>query len=147
MKPGNKGFTIIEMIIATGVLAILAVGTLRLFIASQVTHQKAVDLDNAVLETNRLIEEFQKVEGAPRKESSFIIYYDEQWNPSAMKGDQAGYAIYGSIIPLSEEQKGLLHMDLRAVRLKPYPLEKVGETEIYSISTIIEDLSFWGEEQ
>lgn len=145
MKSGAKGFTLVEMIIAIGILAVLAVGVLRLFITSQVTHKKAVDLDNAVLETNRLIEEFQSVEGAPQKESRFTVYYDNDWNPSTTKDNSARYAIHGSIIPLPGEQSGLLHMDLRVVRLEPYPLEKVNEPEIYSVSTIIEDLSFWGE--
>lgn len=141
----KNGFTLIEMVIAVCILAVLSVGVLKLFVTSQVTHQKAVDIDNAVLETNRLIEEFQRVLDAPQKESRFTVYYDEQWNPSTFKDDSVNYAIYGSMIPLSEEQKGLLHMDLRVVRLGPYPFEKDSEPEIYSVSTIIEDLSFWGE--
>ncbi|HHW23811.1 MAG TPA: prepilin-type N-terminal cleavage/methylation domain-containing protein [Clostridiaceae bacterium] len=144
MKSESKGFTLIEMILAICILAVLAVGVLKLFVNSRVTHQKAFDLDNAVLETNRLIEEFQSVGGAPRNESRFTVYYDEQWNPATLDDDAACYAIYGNIAPLSEEQGGLLHLDLRAVRIKPYPFEEDEQTEIYSVSTIIEDQSFWG---
>lgn len=147
MKSGSKGFTLIEMVIAIGILAVLAVGVLRLFVTSKIIHKKAADLDNAVLETNRMIEEFQSVDGAPQKESRFTVYYDGDWNRSGLKDNSTNYAIYGSIIPLSEDQEGLLHMDLRVVRLGPYPLEKESETEIYAVSTIIEDLSFWGGNQ
>ena len=58
---------------------------------------------------------------------------------------EAQYAIYGNIIQLSEDQEGLLHLDLRAVRLKPYPFENNEKHEIYSIGVIIEDLSYWSE--
>ncbi len=145
VKSRKDGFTLIEMVIAIGILAVLAVGVLRLFVTSQVTHQKVVDIDNAVLETGKLLEEFQKMEDSSQNESRFTVYYDGDWNRSGLKDNSTHYAIYGSIIPLSEEYEGLLHMDLRVVRLGPYPFEKESEPEIYAVSTIIEDLSFWGD--
>lgn len=144
MRSGKKGFTLIEMIIAVGVLAVLAVGIIRLFIASEVSHEKAVDIDYAVLETNSLIEEFQEMKNSSEKASRFTIYYDDNWGRS-IKDTNSLYAIYGDMVKLSDEQEGLLHLDLRAVRLKPYPLEKNEEFEIYKVSVIVEDMSYWGE--
>ncbi len=143
MRSGKKGFTLIEMIIAVGVLAVLAVGIIRLFIASEVNHKKALDTDCAVLETNALIEEFQEINPS-EKASRFTIYYNDNWERSVKDSDSM-YAVYGDIVKLSDDQEGLSHLDLRAVRLKPYPLEKNEEHEIYKISVIVEDMSYWGE--
>ena len=127
------------------ILAVLSAGVVSLFIVSHVRLQKAMDLDNAVLETNTLIEEFQGVEGSSSNGSRFTIYYDDNWERSVIMDSEAQYAIYGNIIQLSEDQEGLLHLDLRAVRLKPYPFENNEKHEIYSIGVIIEDLSYWSE--
>lgn len=145
MRSSKKGFTLIEMIIAVGILAALAVGIIRLFIASQVSLQKATDIDYAVLEINALIEWFQNMEGSSEKASRFTIYYDDKWERSTIKDSITQYAIYGDLAKLSDDQAGLLHLDLRAVRLKPYPLEKNEEYEIYKVAVIIEDMSYWGE--
>ena len=125
MRSGKKGFTLIEMIIAVGMLAVLSVGIIRLFVVSQVSHYKAVDIDYAVLETNALIEEFQVTENPAEKASRFAIYCD--------------------LAQLSKDKEGLLHLDLRAVRLKPYPMEKNDEHEIYKVSVVVEDMSYWSE--
>lgn len=144
MRSGKKGFTLIEMIIAVGVLAVLAVGIIRLFIASEVRHQKAIDLDYAVLETNALIEKFQGLRDTSEFASRFTIYFNNNWERSN-KDSETLYAIYGDTVKLSDDQEGLLHLDLRAVRLKPYALEKNEEYEIYKVSVIVEDMSYWGE--
>jgi prepilin-type N-terminal cleavage/methylation domain-containing protein len=147
VKSNKKGFTLIEMVIAIGILAVLAVGIMRLFLTSQVSHQKAVDLDYAVLETNALIERFQDIKGSPGNGSSFTIYYNDKWERTNIIESNIQYAIYGDLAKLSDDKAGLLHLDLRVVRLKPYILEKNGENEIYKISVIIEDLSYWGEDK
>ena len=59
------------------ILAVLSAGVVSLFIVSHVRLQKAMDLDNAVLETNTLIEEFQGVEGSSSNGSRLQIYYDD----------------------------------------------------------------------
>lgn len=145
MRSGKKGFTLIEMIIAVGLLAVLSVGIIRLFVVSQVSHYKAVDVDYAVLETNALIEEFQVTENPAEKAKRFTIYYDSNWERSEIKGSETLYAIYGDLAQLSKDKEGLLHLDLRAVRLKPYPMEKNEEHEIYKVSVVLEDMSYWSE--
>lgn len=144
MKSGEKGFTLIEIIISAGILAVVAVGIVSLFIASHVSIQKAMDLDNAVLQINSLIEGFQGTESSTVKISHFTIYYDDKWERST-NDSEIKYVIYGDFKPLSDEQKGLLNLDLRAVRLKPYPFENREDHEIYSIDVIIEDTSYWSE--
>lgn len=144
MGSEKKGFSLIEMIIAVGVLAVLAVGIIRLFIASEVNHQKSVDIDNAVLETNALIEDFQDLENSSGQSSRFTLYFDNNWERS-VEDSETLYAIYGDMVKLSDEKDGLLHLDLRAVRLKPYPLEKKEGHEIYNVSVVVEDMSYWGE--
>ncbi len=145
MKSGKKGFTLIEMLIAVAVLAVLSVGIIRLFVASQISHDKAVDIDYAVLETNALIEDFQGEKSLSEKANRFTIYYDNNWERSVLKDSNSLYAIYGDMVKLSDDQEGLLHVDLRVLRLKPYPLEKNEEHEIYKVSVIVEDVSYWSE--
>jgi len=144
VRSQEKGFTLVEIIISVSILAVLAVGIVSLFITSHVSLQKAMDLDNAVLEINSLIEGFHGNENSAIKASRFTLYYDDNWerstNDSVIK-----YVIYGDFIQLSDEQEGLFNLNLRAVRLKPYPFEKKDKYEIYSIDVIIEDSSYWSE--
>ncbi|NLX63642.1 MAG: prepilin-type N-terminal cleavage/methylation domain-containing protein [Clostridiaceae bacterium] len=144
MKSGKKGFTLIEIIISTGILAVLAVGIFSMFIASHVNIKKAMDLDNAVLEIDSLIEGFHGTENSTVRASSFAIYYDDKWERST-NDSEIKYVIYGDFKQLSEEQEGLFNLSIRAVRLKPYPFENKEKYEIYSIDVIIEDTSYWSE--
>lgn len=144
MKSGEKGFTLVEIIVSAGILAVLAVGIVSLFTVSYVNIQKAIDLDNAVLEINSLIEGFQGTENSTAKVSRFSIYYDDKWERS-VDDSAVKYVINGDFKQLSDEQKGLLNLSLRAVRLEPYPFENSENHEIYSIDVIIEDTSYWSE--
>ena len=98
------------------------------FIASEVRHEKAVDLDLAVLNTNAVIEEFQNLNNPSEFASRFTIYFNDDWERSN-KDANTLYAIYGDMVKLSDDQEGLLHLDLRTVRLKPYPFEKMKSTK------------------
>lgn len=144
MRSGEKGFTLVEIIISAGILAILAVSIVGLFVTSHVSIQKAMDLDNAVLEINSLIEGFQGTEKSTVKVSSFTLYYDDNWERS--NNDSASkYAIYGEFSMLADVQDGLLNLNLKVIRLKQYPFENKDKHEIYSVDVIIEDTSYWSE--
>lgn len=138
-KPMNKGFTLIEMILSIGILAILAVGVLRLFVVSQVNHQKAVDIDLAVLECNALIERTHSLEDITESGNTFVFYYDNEWKNSIQKDVFTQYAMYGTISSLPNNLEGLFNLALRVVRLNPYPLEKDGEKELYQVSVLFEN--------
>lgn len=129
----NKGFTLIEMILSVGLLALLSVGILRLFIAAQVNHDKAVDLDHAVWESGTLIEETRQREDIPSGGSHFTLYYDENWSQT-LDETRGQYAVYGDVIPLSEKDQRLFNLHLKFVRIIPYPLESKTETVIYLVS-------------
>lgn len=137
----SGGFTLIEIMISILVLAVIAVGILRLYVAAQVNHQKAVDLDYAVLKSNALLEELRGLESL--SESKFTIYYNKSWSLQS-ENNQSQYAIYGDIKALPDNKR-LFTIELRVLRLLPYPLEKVSEKEVYKLSSIIENQSYWSD--
>ena len=55
-KRAKKGFTLVEIIVSIGVLAVVSVFVLRMFVQSENTQQKARDMDFAVLEAGSLVE-------------------------------------------------------------------------------------------
>ena len=130
-----KGFTLIEMVIAVAIMAILSIGILKLFIAAEVNHQKALDIDHAVFESCMLIENNRNSE-IPKNGVHKTIYYDEKWEKMIKESGDSQYAIYIDILPLDENKGMLFSIHLKVVRIKPYPLEINGEQEIYSISNV-----------
>jgi len=144
VKSGEKGFTLVELIISAGILAVLSIGIVGLFVKAHINNQKAMELDNAVLEINNLIERFHDTENSIVKASQFVIYYNDKWELSD-NDSEIEYVIYGDIEQLSDEQEGLYSLQLKAVRLKPYPFEAEENHEIYSIDVIFEDTSLWSE--
>lgn len=138
-KQRNGGFTLIELIVALAILAFLAVAVLRLFAVAASNHEKALDLDKAVMISSTLIEKTRLREDIPVDGTRFTLYYDKHWNEIYNHEIQEKYAIYVDIVPLSKEQKdGLLDMHLKVVRLSPYPLEKEVQPVLYLVSDVFE---------
>jgi prepilin-type N-terminal cleavage/methylation domain-containing protein len=138
-KQCHNGFTLIELIVALALLALLAVGVLRLFVMAQANHEKAVDLDQAVIKSTSIIEETRTREDIPKEGTRFTLYYDEDWNTVLNHGTNEKYAIYVDIVPLSEGKTGkLFDMHIKVVRLVPYPLEKEAQPELYLVSDVFE---------
>ncbi|MCX7772352.1 MAG: prepilin-type N-terminal cleavage/methylation domain-containing protein [Clostridia bacterium] len=141
----KNGFTLVELLISLVVLAILAVGVLRLFMSAQVQHLKASDLDHAVLESTTFAEEVRHLRNAPEEERRIVIYFDKQWGRRKEKSEDTPYVLYADIIPVPQSDGGLMALHVRVTRLTGYPFEKKGEAEIYKLSSIFESESYWGE--
>lgn len=74
---GNQGFTLVEMILAVGILALLSILVLQLFLTSTNMSQKAYDLDQAVLASKSAVENFKN---HPTPSSRDVMtYYDKDW--------------------------------------------------------------------
>ncbi len=138
-KQQNSGFTLIELIVALAILAFLAVGVLRLFVVSVANHEKAVDLDHAVMRSSTVIEKTRLREDIPAEGTHFTLFFDDDWNEVLHQKVPEKYAIYVDIVPLSEAKgSNLLDMHVKVVRLTPYPLEKEEQPVIYLVSDVFE---------
>ena len=58
-KTGEQGFTLAEMIISIGVLAVTGIVVLNLFLTARTLDRKAMELDRSVLLASGMIEAFK----------------------------------------------------------------------------------------
>jgi prepilin-type N-terminal cleavage/methylation domain-containing protein len=154
----NRGFTLVEVIIAIGIMAIASVVILQLFITAKNINQKANDLDKSILASTSIIELFKSgetpddiktdpyIEHAKIDESNDIIniniYYDDNWNLLESKDGNLYFTLTAVITPISSidlisnKTSKYYKIEVHVVKAKPYPLEKNFEKEIYSVETI-----------
>jgi prepilin-type N-terminal cleavage/methylation domain-containing protein len=154
----NKGFTLVEVIIAIGVIAIASVIILQLFITAKNLNQKSSDLDKSILASTSIVELIKSgeapgdikanpsIEHALIDESNDIIninmYYDDNWNLIESKDTNLFYTLTAVISPASSiNSKGIktsmaYAIEVHVFKAKPYPLEKSFNKEIYSLETI-----------
>ena len=101
----NKGFSLVEVIIAIAVLALLSGYVLQSFIVSQELNKKAADLDTATARCVSLIEEFkaspQTVLQAQYQESNNKVWqhsssYTADWQ-NCLAGESPTFNIYSEI--------------------------------------------------
>jgi prepilin-type N-terminal cleavage/methylation domain-containing protein len=154
----NRGFTLVEVIIAIGVIAIASVIILQLFITAKNLNQKSEDLDKSILASTSIVELIKSgkapgdikanpsIEYALIDESNDIIsinmYYDNNWNLIESKDINLCYTLTAVISPASSintkdnKASRAYAIEVHVVKAKPYPLEKSIDKEIYSLSTI-----------
>ena len=128
-KKSNRGFTLIEIIIAIGIIAIISVFVLQVFITAKTLNQKANDLDNSVFISSNLIELFR----SGNSEEDFILYYDSDWKiiNEKSKNSQADFIISGTITHASD----LYSLKLKTTKLKPYTLSKKNNILLYTVES------------
>ena len=101
----NKGFSLVEVIIAIAVLALLSGYVLQSFIVSEELNKKAAALDTATYKCVSIIETFKANPELTLKEDyqnlssnswQTTFYYGEDWQPCT-ETDYWAYIIYSNI--------------------------------------------------
>ena len=151
----EKGFTMMEMIISAGFLAVISILVVQLFITSKSVNRKAYDLDRGTFRATSIIELFKGVREPgqifglePLKDASrekegdttrFRLYFDGKWDPVTANEKEAGnreYLLEGTVLPAAadataDEKAGRrFDIRIRVVRIKAYPLDKDTGTEL-----------------
>jgi prepilin-type N-terminal cleavage/methylation domain-containing protein len=154
----NRGFTLVEVIIAIGVIALASVIILQLFITAKNLNQKSTDLDKSILASTSIVELIKSgeapddIKANPSAEHAFIdesndiininMYYDDNWHLIESKDTNLGYTLTAiisptsSISPKDNKTSKAYAIEIRVIKAKPYPLEKSFNKEIYSLETI-----------
>lgn len=149
----KKGFTLIEMIIAVGLLAVAGVAIASLFVFSHVNNQKATNMDKSVALLSGMIEEIKAspepwLAGDPQNPDGtlvtvdtgfYVVYYNKDWQPLKASSEDGtpNEAEYTIMINFYEvpSNTGLISLDVRSVKLKPYALTEEANTEIFMLTT------------
>lgn len=155
-KKQKKGFTLLEMIIAVGLLSIMSVGILKVFLVAKDLNEKSEDIHNSILLTKNMIAlmdggHFPGV-GTSKAESQvymdhmvqgaapleYVLGLDEDFEPIPMDLEQnAPYVWKMALEKISKEHladEGLYQVDIRVYRNKPYAIREQEVTPIYEVS-------------
>jgi len=76
----NRGFTLLEVILAVAVVSIISVFILQMFVVSNRVNKKAFEIDNANLVCMGAIESFK---GGAAPGGRYELFYDGDWRPAA----------------------------------------------------------------
>ncbi len=152
------GFTIAELIISVGTLAILGVLILLFFMSSKDVGLRTEELDKSIYHTNNFIESIKLESWKEEPLNNFNVLntennntvltslFDENWNPIKEENE----ALFRTNITLKEESinmnKSLYDINIEIVRQKGYfrsnentPVIHTIETKLY-IPTINEEI-------
>ena len=148
LMKNKKGFTLVEIIIAIGLIAIFSSVILQLFVTSRTLHQKARDLDKSIIlatnivetfksgtkasdiKTNKLLEYSAMAEDG--KEITIYMHYDENWN-LIKDGSSTPQFIVKTVIKPAAETGNIYDIDVNISRATPYPMDAKPKKEIYDI--------------
>lgn len=102
MKKKKKGFTLLEMIVAVGLLSIMSVSILKVFLASKDLNEKAQDLHQSVLLTRSIaalidqgqfplqqsgkMDPYLQYMREGEGEGEYLLYLDAEFEPAAVRG-------------------------------------------------------------
>ncbi len=90
----NRGFTLIEVVVAFAVLAIISGTLLQIFVTATQVNQNAFEIDKASAIAVEAIERFKSVPGLP---SETYIYYDQSWGTAGVTTANAVYVLKQTI--------------------------------------------------
>lgn len=88
----NKGFTLVEMIISVGILAVVSTFVLKVYLASNQLSQRAYQLDKSVQISRNLVElttagekinsqsKFELLKNMQKTENGYDLYFDKDFN-------------------------------------------------------------------
>ena len=143
----KKGFTIVELIISVGTLAILGVLILLFFMSSKDVGIRTEELDYSIYQTNNIIESIKVEDWEKEPLNNFNIIatssqkttlhslYDANWN-SVSQEKEALFSTIMTIDKSSENMdKTLYQISVKVVRLKSYFRGNEDNPLIHSIQT------------
>jgi prepilin-type N-terminal cleavage/methylation domain-containing protein len=157
-KPKKRGFTLVEIIISIGIVAIISSSILELFITAGNLNRKAFDMDKSVMLSETVVEQFKLLdnpEGIKNMDvlkdayllksstkNSYTIFYDNKWNviknnSLLNKSDEAVIkeASYIFNIFLTDvDSSGIMKMSLAVIKNKFGYMEKQTDKDFYTIS-------------
>lgn len=88
----NKGFTLVEMIISVGILAVVSTFVLKVYLSSNQLSQRAYQLDKSVQISRNLVElttagekinsqsKFELLKNMQKTDNGYDLYFDKDFN-------------------------------------------------------------------
>lgn len=148
----RKGFSLLEIIMAVGLLSLVSVYMLQIFVTAHRLNQQTIDTDESVQISNTVI---QAVDFSPtvaifleqafldkgvlsRNSKSLEIeqWYNEKWMPidgNTENVEKRAY-YYLKVRVETQEVDQLTHVTVTVYRVKPYLLRHDETTELYHLS-------------
>ncbi|MDR0671039.1 MAG: type II secretion system GspH family protein [Oscillospiraceae bacterium] len=147
----QRGFALVEIIIAIGVLAVVSMFILEMFVRAANMSQRARDKDNACFEAQTVLALYRalpaqggaalSVSGRAAARSApgvWTLYYDDAWRPVAAPPD-AGFTLTLTSAPGAGAEAlsaGVWEtLSVTVVRNEPYLLEKQPRGPILTLTT------------
>lgn len=152
----KKGFTLLEMIIAVGLLSIMSVGILKVFLAAKDLNDKSEDLYNSMLltknivslmdggkfpgdKTNEYMSQFYVDRQKKGPEGKYTLFLNESFQPikESSPEESSPYVWEMNVREMSEKaysESGLYDVDIQVYRHKPYVIKEKEPDPIYEVS-------------
>ncbi len=157
-RPENpKGFALVEIIIAIGVLAVVSMFVVRLFVLAANTQNRARDLDHACFEAQTAVETYKlygtlssqearalwNVIARPKMSGTgtiYTVFYGKDWAP-AEAPQENGFTLVFTVTETPPDDGLGVWEDIRVAVYKnsAYLLEDGGQKEIYTLSAGVYD--------
>ena len=147
----KRGFTLVEIIVSIGILAVVSLFVLEMFLRSMNTEKRASDYDNASSYCQTVLE-YYKTYGtcdpavsdldicgnwsfSDEEDGSFVMYmhFDKNWKPVPAY-DYEGYTVTALADAPGEENRGIQTVSAEAVRHKPMVMEDKAEEILMRVS-------------
>jgi prepilin-type N-terminal cleavage/methylation domain-containing protein len=157
-KPKKRGFTLVEIIISIGIVAIISSSILELFITAGNLNRKAFDMDKSVMLSETVVEQFKLLDNPQglknmdvlkdayllkaSKKNSYTIFYDNKWNviKNSSLSDKSDEAVIKeasyifNIFVTDVDKSGIMKMSLAVIKNKFGYMEKQTDKDFYTIN-------------
>jgi prepilin-type N-terminal cleavage/methylation domain-containing protein len=154
----SKGFTLVELIISIGIIAIISSSILQLFITAGNLNRKAFDIDKCVMLSESIIEQFKSGNtpidlkntdimktafySEENKNLKLILYFDSEWNEISKATElretdalrTASYILKAVVKPTSD--RGIFNIRITVIKNKYRYLEKNTKKNFYTITAV-----------
>lgn len=138
----QRGFTLIEMLIATAVLSVLGLAAIQVFITASSLNHKAADMDRAVAVSTEIVERLKNLPpdttlnsqtigglfpdavvsiGVDGKEGSLNFLFTEDWEPMSLASSQlADFVVDARLKAASPQEGNVTLLTIRIIRQGRY---------------------------
>lgn len=140
----DRGFTLVEIVISIGVLAVVSAFVIQLFIGSSNIQIKARDMDQASMQAQAALEYYKTFGGCDpgRARGDFLrggfysedggafslrLRYDINWNRTDLQDTDDGFTLY---LDGGKIEDGMRRLTARVVRHRPYTASSERDIEL-----------------